>query len=135
MTSTSSSNSAILARAEEYRDLKAEISRLDDEAHRVAGELLAMLAARQETSVELDGGWKVARLTNTTTTYDFEAAKAAWRPSILRRVMIRAVDRKLVAAEIEAGRLTVLDAKAVATTTESAPYPRVTPPKKTQGAA
>lgn len=124
------SDAALLDRAEEYRDLKDEISRLEAEAKRVADELLAMLAARKEASAELAGGWKVAALANKTTTYDLEAAKAAWPAAVMRKVVVRMVDRKLVDAEVEAGRLGVLEAKAVGTVKESAPYVRVTPPKK-----
>jgi len=142
------STSAILDRAEAYRDLTAEISRLEGEIERVAadpiaqlatlrtevnrvkGELLAMLAAAKDHTFELDGGWKFKRLTNTTTTYAIEAAKAKWRPSILRRCMVRTVDNKLVDAEVEAGRLSVLDARAAESKSDSAPYLRVTQPKK-----
>lgn len=127
-------DAAMLDRAEEYRDLKAEISRLEGEAKRVGDELLAMLAARGETSAELSGGWKVAALVNTSTIYDLEAATAAWPRSVLRKVVVRSIDRKLVDTEIEAGRLGVLEAKAAGTVKQSAPYPRVTPPKKKKAA-
>jgi hypothetical protein len=118
---------ALLLLAVHYHDSRRQVKELEEKLDGLRDEILVELEAR-DGRLDLDG-WKVARVVNDRVSYDFDLAKAGWRPSVLRRVMVRLVDKAKVVEEIDAGRLGVLEAKAAAIVMTSAAYLRVTPPK------
>jgi hypothetical protein len=140
---------AAKAGAKEFGEVAQEVSaqiqaelaarhaaRLEDAATRLVlakvpkadSEMVMAELASQAGLFEADG-WKVAVIAGETVAYDFETARDKWRPSVLRRVLVKSINRKAVEAEIAAGRLLVLDAKAAKVVTPAAPYVRVTAPK------
>lgn len=127
-------DAALLELARTYHDRRQYLKELEAEADVLKDELLAALEAREGGRLDHDG-WKVARVVNERVSYPFEAAAARWRPATVRRVTVRTIDKAKVAAEIDAGRLLVLDAQAVRVVDTSAPYPRVTPPKAAESTA
>ena len=120
-------DAALLRLVVAYHDQRRQLKELEATADELKSEILAGLIAR---GGHLDhDGWKAASVVNERITYDWDIAAAQWRPALLRRVTVRSVDKTKVAAEIEAGRLTVPAANAARVVSTSAPYVRVTPPK------
>lgn len=130
-------DAALIKAGERYKELKAEAGRIEAEADAIGRQILAAIdvdVRKVDGRLEVTG-WKFTSVVGVTTIYPYEAAKEHWRQGVLRRVTRRLVDKAAVAAEIDAGRLSLADANAVAVVTESKPYVRVTPPSKKARAA
>lgn len=122
------SDATLVRRALAYKSLRDQARDLEAQAavHRDA--VVAELQARQTTLVE-HAGAKIRLKASTTRTYDVDELRRQLSRAQLGRVTRLCADRVLIAAEIEAGRLSadlVAPAEHVRT---GAPYIDVTPPR------
>lgn len=119
----------LAARATDYRATKDIAERLAAQAKAIADELLAELARRKTTTIADVGGWKIARRSKTTTSYDVDKAKATLTDYLWRRIAPRTVSRDILAAQVAANLITASQLATFATAAESAPWVDVQPVK------
>jgi len=115
------SDAQVVRHAAEYRRLRMAAKELEKQAEPHKEAVIAELQRRGAKRLEV-AGLSVVLKAKTTTTYVYERAKERLSSSQLRRITRPVIDRKLVAVELDAGRLAPTELAAFAETTTSAPY-------------
>lgn len=120
------SDARLAKMAEEYSELRGRAKALEAKANKRKEKILKELERRGTKAIETDEV-RITRAQKNTVIYDPDALKERLGSSRFTRITKRVVDKELLAAAVQAGKVKVKDVEACSEVKPNAPYIIVSP--------